>query len=471
MIVKKLITCLTASAFLAVAFLGTQLQGQNLSANVAGNNNFGTTVQLPVVGVSIDADGVMTAREFRDEDGQMAGNIANAKRNLNGQIQQQSALRKVSLRRLETAVQAKLANGDPITDEMKVLAGLQKIQYIFVLPAENDIVIAGPAEGWVDDMAGRKIGINSGLPTLLLEDFVVAMRTFSPQANLRTWVAVSIDPTIAGIENLRDFQRQIPNRIPQNARERVMNQVAEGLRDSLGLAEIAIYGVPRKSHLAKVMVEADYRMKLMAVGLEAKPIEMTTFIEALQGAPRDMQRWWLTPDYECIKTAADGLSVEMVGRTVELKTENIDYDRNANIVQTKSRPNRAATKYARSFTDNYERLSQVRPVYAQLRNVVDVLVAAAWIKKNDALAKSGWAPSVFFDNNQFDVENEVDAKTAPCVANAVWKGNLMIAPSGGGVSINASRALEDENLLADKKGVVQNARDQLVVPAGPWWWD
>ena len=103
--------------------------------------------------------------------------------------------------------------------------------------------------------------------------------------------------------------------------------------------------------------------------------------------------------------------------------------------------------------------------------MVDVLVAAAWIKKNDALAKSGWAPSVFFDNNQFDVENEVDAKTAPCVANAVWKGNLMIAPSGGGVSINASRALEDENLLADKKGVVQNARDQLVVPAGPWWWD
>ena len=84
---KKFITCLAAVAFLAVAFLGSQLKGQNLSANVAGNNNFGTTVQLPVVGVSIDADGVMTAREFRDEDGQMAANIANAKRNLNGQIQ------------------------------------------------------------------------------------------------------------------------------------------------------------------------------------------------------------------------------------------------------------------------------------------------------------------------------------------------------------------------------------------------
>ena len=200
------------------------------------------------------------------------------------------------------------------------------------------MVIAGPAEGWVDDLAGRKVGLTSGMPTLLLEDLLVAMRTFSPNANLNTWVAVSIDPTADGIENLNEFQKKIPSRIPMNARERVMHQLAEGLRDSLGLAKIAIYGVPRQSHLAQVMVEADYRMKLMAVGMEIKPIEMTTFIDALQGAPRHMQRWWLTPDYQCLKVAADGLSVEMIGRTVELKTENIDFDRNARIVRSKTKP-------------------------------------------------------------------------------------------------------------------------------------
>lgn len=463
--VKPTVLFLWAAVF-AFAMTST-LAAQNLPD--PGN---GTTIQLPVIGVSIDAAGVLTAKAFPDPAGRLlAANRAAQRRVLNGPIQKRSPLRKVSLRRLEKAIQANNANGTPLPDDMLVLAGLQKIQYIFVVPEDNDIILAGPAEGWVDDLAGRKIGITSGMPTLMLEDLVVALRTFGPQANLNTWVAVSIDPTPQGIENLKKFQKTIPDRIPVAARQDVMHQVSTGLRDSLGLAEIKIYNVPRQSHLAQVMVEADYRMKLMAVGLIPKPIEMTTFLEALRGAPRDMQRWWLTPDYECIRSSADGLSVELVGRGVELKTENIDFTPNAQIVQTKTKPSKAARTYASSFTENYEQLSQVRPVYAQLRNVIDVLVAAAWIKKHRAYQKSGWTPTTFFDNNDVDIATQPDAKTAPCVANAVWKKHVLIAPSGGGVSIRAANALNEENLIADKKQVVQAARDQLKIPADRWWWD
>jgi len=407
----------------------------------------GVTVQLPVVGVSIDANGVLSAREFPDPDGQIRARNLTAARNLNAAVQKQSPLRKISLKRLEAAVSKAIRNGDPISEEMSVLAGLQKIQYIFVLPDSGDIVIAGPAEGWIDDLAGRKVGVSSRLPAMLLEDLLVAIRTFGPRRNLNTWIGVSIDPTPQGIEQLQAFQKQIPARIPQNRREAFMHQLAQGLRDSLGLAEIAIYGVPRQTHAAQIMVEADYRMKLMAVGLESKPIKMTTFMDALKGAPRNMQRWWLTPDYECIKNGADGLSVELVGRKVELLTENIAYNDQAKIVQTNLKPSRAATTYANSFTENYEQLSQVRPVYAQLRNVIDVFVAAAWMKKNDAFQKSGWTPNAFLDNQQIDIETYPDAKTAPCVANAVWKGNVLIAPSGGGVSVNVLQAFAEENQI------------------------
>ena len=93
------------------------------------------------------------------------------------------------------------------------------------------------------------------------------------------------------------------------------------------------------------------------------------------------------------------------------------------------------------------------------------------MKKNNAFQKSGWIPTLFFDKDQIDVEYYPDAKTAPCVANAVWKGNLLIAPSGGGVSITASHALEEKNLLVDKKKSVQAARDQLAIPDDQWWWD
>jgi hypothetical protein len=430
------------------------------------------TVQLPVLGVSIDAEGVLTAKAFPDPNGRLLNaNRLVQQRDLDPQIQKPSALRKVSLRRLEKTLQDRIAAGDPITEELQVLAGLQKIQYIFVMPDKNDIVIAGPAEGWVDDVAGRKVGLTSGMPTLLLEDLLVAIRTFGPRRNLNTWVAVSIDPTAKGIEDFKEFQRTIPARIPAGSENAVLQKVVEGTRDSLGLAEIKVYNVPRQSHLAQVLVEADYRMKLMAVGLEPKPIEMTTFLDALRGAPRNMQRWWLTPEYECLRNSADGSSVELIGRSVELKTENIDFGPNAQIRKTGIKPSRAARTYAASFTENYERLSRVRPVYAQLRNAIDVLVAAAWMKKNNAFQKSGWTPSTLLDNTQIDVENLPDAKTAPCVANAIWKGNVMIAPSGGGVSINAAKALLDENLIADTDGEVQKARDAITIPADRWWWD
>ena len=456
-ILFRALCCLT---FLLPALTATQALGQD-----------GITVQLPVVGVSIDANGVLTAKEFTDPGRQIeARNLAAAK-NLNAEVQQKSSLRKISLKRLEAAVAKAISDGDPISEEMQVLAGLQKIQYIFILPESQDVVVAGPAEGWVEDLAGRKVGLRTGLPALLLEDLLVAIRTFGPLKNLNSWVGVSIDPTAQGIKQLKEFQKQIPSHIPINRREAVMNQMATGLRDSLGLAKIAIYGVPRQTHAAQVMVEADYRMKLMAIGLEPKPIKMTTFMDALRGAPRHVQRWWLTPDYKCIKNAADGLSVELVGRKVKLLTENIEYNNQAQIVQTKLKPSRAASTYASSFTNSYERLSQARPVYAQLRNVIDLFVAAAWMKKNDAFQKSGWTPKSFLDNQVIDIENHPDAKTAPCAANAVWKGNVLIAPSGGGVSIKVLRAFADENLIADKKNEVQKARDNIQIPADRWWWD
>ncbi len=44
--------------------------------------------------------------------------------------------------------------------------------------------------------------------------------------------------------------------------------VVEQLRDKLGMQVITVGGVPASTHFAQVMVEADYRMKLIGIGLE-----------------------------------------------------------------------------------------------------------------------------------------------------------------------------------------------------------
>ena len=274
----KQLSILAAAAMLLILLLPQQVFAQ------------GTTIQLPTLGVSIDSSGVLTTKLFPDPDGQLtAARRAAAVKKLGAKVRTNSKLRKISLRRLQTALSKNISAGKPASDEMLNLAGLQKIEYVFVDPDTNDIIIAGPAEGWMLDLAGRSVGVSNGRPMIQLEDLLIALRAFAPTKRQDTWVACSIDPTADGIERLKDFQKQIPKTIRDNQRAEVANFAANGLRDSLGLADIRVHGIDRSSHMAHVMVEADYRMKLIAMGLEAPPIAMTTFIGELKNAPRGMQ--------------------------------------------------------------------------------------------------------------------------------------------------------------------------------------
>ncbi len=433
----------------------------------------GVTIQLPVLGVSVDAAGVLAVKVFPDVDGRlMATRKLAARKNLGVDVQAKSDLRKISLRRLEQAITNKIDNGEKLDDEIAYLAGLQRAEYVFIVPDEEDIIIAGPAEAWIENPSGRVVGVDTGLPTLLLDDLLVAFRTFPDRPAANTWVGCSINPTADGIRKLTEFQKQIPKRIPEYSRNELTPQLSAGLRDSLGMTNVAVFGVSRTTNLSRVMVEADYRMKLIAVGLEPPPVRMKTFVGELKGAPRDMQRWWLTPEYQCVKQSNDAMSIQLIGRGVALKTENIIFGKRAKILQSKLKPSKAARSYASSFTQLYEEISQKRPVFAQLRNAIDLLVLSAWIAKSDGYAKSGWQPELLLDDARLPTRDLADIKHAPSVANAVWKGNLLVLPVGGGVSIQASEALDDANLFVDEKNELPFVLDSIEMPNDErWWWD
>ena len=55
---------------------------------------------------------------------------------------------------------------------MRHLAGLSQISYVFVYPENGEVVIAGPAEGWRYNEYGMPVGVESGRPTLQLDDLV-----------------------------------------------------------------------------------------------------------------------------------------------------------------------------------------------------------------------------------------------------------------------------------------------------------
>lgn len=444
----------------------------------------GTTVQLPTFGVAVDAEGVLRVKEVRDPGGRLlAARIAAARRELPADVAAPTKLRYVSLNRLEAAIAKNIAAGKPVDDVMQNLAGLQRVQYVMCLPASRDsqgggpesgeVVLAGPAEGWVDNGAGQTVGVNNGRPTLQLEDLLVALRMFPPGRADKPFVGCTIDPTPAGLKRMQAFQRKVPNAVPQNARARVALQLAAGMREALGMAKVRVFGVPAETQMAKVLIEADYRMKLIGIGLESAPVKMVTFIGALNSARNGaLQRWWFTPNYECVRVADDRLAMELVGQGVRLQSEDKVIGPGGKLLNERAVPNKASDMFVASFTEKYEAIAAREPVFAQMRNCIDLLVAAAFLQREDFYGRTAWDARVLLSERQLPTRTHNTPRKAPCAANSLWKGNRLLTPAGGGVSILPHRALSPERVLKDDGSVAKLRRQTSErLPEDRWWWD
>jgi hypothetical protein len=91
----------------------------------------GGRVRQSVGGVSINADGILTNAE-PDMLDQLRQVRARALQEIPGDLNQPSDLRKVSLRKLEDAIAQCQKAGKALPPEMLLLAGLQRIRYVFV---------------------------------------------------------------------------------------------------------------------------------------------------------------------------------------------------------------------------------------------------------------------------------------------------------------------------------------------------
>jgi len=458
-------------------FVSALFATQTVLGQVAPNNQPGITIQLPVFGVAISPQGLLEHKQFAPAGGELFFQRVRAARvALDQNIQQASPLRKISLARLQSAIRKHLDQSEEFPDEITRLAGLQRIEYVFAWPEKNDIVIAGTAEGWVDDASGRAVGMNTGRPVMLLEDLVTALRAFGPDRPREVWVGCSINPTAEGLDRLAKFRRQIPPIVPVLSPQQEYAfgmEMVQGLEGALGDANVVVFGIPGRTNMARVMVEADYRMKLIAMGREPPPIRMPVFMENLNGAPRDsFQRWWFTPDYECVEVTDDRLAFHMAGQGVQLGTEGYEMNGQGRLVQTQTKPVRAARMYADSFTKNYGQIANASPVFAQLRNAIDALIVAGYLKQEDLVEKTGLDMELFLDPDAINVETQTAMVSARSLANAQWKSGTLIAPSGG-VSIMASEALRKENLLPANNEELQKRLNAAIQNAAgeSWWWD
>jgi hypothetical protein len=383
-------------------------------------------------------------------------------------MKQAVELRKISLKALEAACEHYWEqNNGELPDEVKYLGGLQRVQYVLVYPEHNDIVLAGPAEGWKVDPLGNIVGITTGRPVLQLDDLIVALRTV--ETARQGGISCSINPTPEGHQALHQLlerhrnSRQTPN----------ISVLEQQMKQAFGPQQVTLTGIPDNSHFARVLVAADYRMKRLAMKLDPSPIRgFPSYIDLIKGMsskdPKVNPRWWLACNYEPVAKSDDDLAWELRGQGVKCLTEDDLIMADGRAVQT-GRRSPAAQQWADLMTKHFEQLAMKEPVFGELRNLMDLTVVAALIDQYDLTSRAGCSLPMLMGSHGGIVTADWPApKTVPPECSFMQTSAGLLVTASGGVQIESFQVASQTEL----SDAVKSVRQQIQRPADPsWWWN
>ena len=129
---------------------------------------------------------------------------------------------------------------------------------------------------------------------------------------------------------MQAYLKQFGGSVAPNADARM---IARGMKDSLGMQTVSIQGVPVTTRFAQTLVEADYRMKLIGIGLEVPAIPMQSWVARANpnsNSANSMQRWYFTANYSSVKVSPDSSVLRLEGSGVKLVGEDERVDRAGN---------------------------------------------------------------------------------------------------------------------------------------------
>jgi len=431
-------------------------------------------------GVYVDAEGTLKPLLKRDGTNRLTALHAAAGARLpvagawtTSRVRQPSNFRMVSLPRLERRVQLRLAAGQQPTEAMQTLAGLKRIEQVFIYPDRGDLVVAGPAGDWQLDEESRLVGTDDGQPVVRLDDLVVILQHVMGSRD--NYFGCAITPTQEALARAKQFIEESSKR-PIGASSAARNRWIERLRAAVGKQKIEVYALDPRTRVARVLVEADYRMKLVGMGLEEGVPGVDSYLDTIPGdnvPPMGVLRWWFTLNYDAVVASPDRRAFEFRGQGVKVLSENELLTAQGKRVHTNaSEPlNR---RFAAGFTRHFDALARKYPVYADLRNVFDLALFAALIESEGLADKVGWHMTCFGDP-AYPVERLPACKQVDTVVNyRVIRPGLFVTGVSGGVSVRPSPLVSSAAIDTDSSGTLAKQHAQAAptrLPQESWWWD
>lgn len=453
----RILMLLTAGLFAASA------NAQNNGGNQAGGGN-------QVGGIRINAEGVIRSVQpvSSSADLKQHQQAAFVDQHLPSELAAPSQRRCVSLVRLEQACLDAVEKSETVGEDARSLAGLLQIDYVFVDPVGGDLVIAGPAEGFAPDASGRMIGLTSGRPTLRIDDLMVALQAAAAGVSS---IGCSIDPEPGRLAEMQNFIRQNSSTTsPSGAAQRYRR-----MGRILGMQNVTVFGVPADSHFALTLVEADFRMKRISLGVEPSGVRgLQSHLSLLKPNGNSIQRWWFTPLYESLSITENRTAFHLTGQRVQLLAQ--DEISNAAGERSNAAFTRASTRaFARIFTEKFTQLAAQSPLFAELQNLFDLTIIAALLQQERLPQSVGWEVSLFLDSGselipRYEVPRQVESSATFRQAR-----HGLVLGLIGGVTIEPRQMLLEIETDGNSGVRLDGQRRAMIDnrPSEPdnWWWD
>lgn len=426
-------------------------------------------------GIYVDADGTLTRleREAQFRDIGLARLTPPTKLAI-GDPRRPADLRCVSLPRLEREIARRQQARESLDPAMLTLAGLERVRYVIVLPDSGDVVLAGPASDWYGTDEGRIVSRRTGAPVVRLDDLLILLRR-GPQSAGSPF-GCSITPRQKSLAETQAFLASYKDKPIAPARR---DAWLGDLRSAVGKQEIDVFGIDSTSRAAQVLVEADYHMKLIGMGLADGVTGMESYLETIaldkEGNPPEMNvlRWWFALNYRGLRSTPDGMVFEILGEGVKVLSENEMLSERGERIHTGA-ADELTQRFAHSFTANFAKLCQKYSVYGELRNLFDLALVVALVQQEGLAERAGWSPDLFVNAERLPVQRLHPPKQVESVVNyRVLNRRHFVAGVSGGVWCDVREVLSEKPEIETKRGGDLGYTRGTTPPedSRAWWWD
>ncbi len=437
----------------------------SLACPVQAQFGFGGLNRIGVVGgVSVDAEGAVKSASAIERDGQLS-ELRRAIQAPSDSLDKPTDLRMISLSKLQGEIARAMSADEPLSEEVLFLAGLQRIEYVFVYPEQHDIVLAGPAEGWIVRDDANVVGRTSGKPVLHLEDLLTALRT--TDAAREQAISVSIDPTPEGEVRLNQVLSQVGIVGPGFN----VATLEAAMRDAFGPQIVSLTTVAKDTRTAQTLVAADYRMKRLAMNLEESPVaglpSYMSMIRNSNAGKGTQPRWWMACNYDAILHSPDMLAWKLTGTGIKAMTEDELVDVRGDRAGT-GRANKSAQRWADLFTKKFDELCGYNAAFGDLRNVMDMSIVATVISGHELEKVAGCDFGLLKgETGDLATPSHQTPKTIAPECSFVKSNTGWVVSASGGVELNPWQVVSQQ---AKSDDAVKNVYAQAAGGGETWWW-